>query len=76
MSFVVNFVFVNLVLINLVVVSLGEQKPSNCILQLANRSIRTAQGRIDYVLAKVNIGYFLINFVVLDIDLIHMCKKI
>ena len=50
---------------------LGELKPSNCTLQLADRSVRTPRGRIDDVLVQITKGFFSIDFVVLDMDTSH-----
>jgi len=55
---------------------LGELKPSNCTLQLADRSVRTPRGRIDDVLVQIDKGYFPIDFVVLDMDPSQASKQI
>jgi len=47
---------------------LGELKPSNCTLQLADRSVGTPRGRIDDVLVEIDKGYFPVDFVVSDMD--------
>ena len=43
---------------------LGELKPSNCTLQLADRSVRTPRGRINDVLVQIDKGFFPVDFVV------------
>ncbi|XP_021747322.1 uncharacterized protein LOC110713162 [Chenopodium quinoa] len=47
---------------------LGELQPSNCTLQLADRSVRVPRGRIDDVLIKIDKGFFPVDFVVLDME--------
>ncbi|KAJ9536445.1 hypothetical protein OSB04_un000380 [Centaurea solstitialis] len=47
---------------------LGEVQPTNVILQLADRSIKYPYGVIEDVLVKVDKFYFLVDFVILDMD--------
>jgi len=54
----------------------GELKPSNCILQLADRSVRTSRGQIDDVLVQIDKGFFPVDFVLLDMDSSHASKPI
>ena len=54
---------------------LGELKPSNCTLELADRSVRILTGRIDDVLVQINNGYFPVDFVVLDRILVKLLSK-
>jgi len=51
-------------------------QPSNCTLQLADRSVRTPRGRIDDVLVQIDKGFFPVNFVILDIDPSYASKQI
>jgi len=55
---------------------LGELKPSNCALQLADRSVRTPRGQIDDILVQIDKGFFLADFVVLDTNPSHAFKQI
>ena len=55
---------------------LGELKPSNCTLQLANRLIRTPKGPVDDILVQIGKGFFPIDFIVLDMDHSHASKQI
>ena len=55
---------------------LGELQPSNCTLQLTDRSVRTPRGRIDDVLVQIDKGFFPVHFVVLDMDPSHASKQI
>jgi len=47
---------------------LGELKPSNCTLQLADRSVRTPRGWIDDVLVQMDKEFFPVDFIMLDMD--------
>ncbi|XP_057461070.1 uncharacterized protein LOC130751468 [Actinidia eriantha] len=47
---------------------LGELKPTSVALQLADRSIRIPRGVVEDVLVQVEKFYFLVNFVVLDMQ--------
>ena len=51
-------------------------KPSNCTLQLVDKSVRTPRGWMDDVLIPIDKGLFLVHFVVLDMDLSHAFKQI
>jgi len=53
---------------------LGELQPSNCTLQLVDRSVRTPKGRIDDVFVQIDKGFFPVDFVVLDMDPTHASK--
>jgi len=55
---------------------LGELEPSNCTLQLADKSIRTLRVRIDDVLMQIDKGFFHVDFVVLDMNPSHASKQI
>ena len=55
---------------------LGELNPSNCTLQLTDRSVRTPRGRQDDVLVQIIKGFFPVDFVVLDMDLSQAFKQI
>jgi len=50
----------------------GELKPSNCILQLADRSVRTLKGRIDDALVQIDKSFFLVNLILLDMALVML----
>ena len=45
---------------------LGEIKPTNITLLLADRSVKIPVGIVEDVLAKVDKFYYLVDFVVLD----------
>src|SRR3954471_21387336 len=47
---------------------LGDLKPTNMRIQLADRSIRIARGIVEDVLIKIEIFYFPIYFIVLDTE--------
>ena len=47
---------------------LGELKPTNITLSLADRSVKIPKGIIEDVLVKVDIFYYLVDFVVLDTE--------
>ena len=47
---------------------LGELKPTNITLSLADRSIKKARGIVEDVLVQVDIFYNPVDFVVLDIE--------
>ncbi|XP_039140517.1 uncharacterized protein LOC120277734 [Dioscorea cayenensis subsp. rotundata] len=47
---------------------LGEPKPTNMTLQLADRSTRRLRGIIEDVLVKVDKFIFLVDFIILDVD--------
>ena len=49
---------------------LGELKPTSMTLQLADRSVKVPQGIIKDVLIKVDKFCFLVDFIVLDIELV------
>jgi len=55
---------------------LGEPKPSNCTLKLANRSIKTPRGRIYDVLVQIEKGFLHVDFVASDMDPKHASKQI
>ena len=68
---------VNLILYSVhLELGLGDLKPSNCTLQLDDRSIKTPKGRIDDVLVQIDKGFFPVDFVQLDMDPSHASKKI
>ena len=48
---------------------IGELKPTSVILQLADRSVKTPRGLIEDILVRVNQYYFLIDFLILDMEL-------
>ena len=48
---------------------IGELKSTLVILQLTDRSIKMPCGLIEDVIVKVNTCYFLINFLILDMEL-------
>ena len=50
---------------------LGEPKPMNVSLQLANRSITYPSGILEYVLVKVDKFIFLVDFIILDMEEDH-----
>ena len=50
-------------------------KPFDCTLQLVDRLVRTPRGWIDNVLAKIDKGFFPIDFVNLDMDPSHASKQ-
>jgi hypothetical protein len=47
---------------------LGELKPSSITLQLAYRSVRKPRGVVEDVLVKVENFYYLVDFIILDIE--------
>ena len=47
---------------------LGELKPTNITLSLADRSVKISKGIIEDVLVKVDKFYYLVDFVVLDTE--------
>jgi hypothetical protein len=47
---------------------LGELKPTSMTLYLADRSMKVSQGIVEDVLIKVDKFYFLVDFIVLDIE--------
>ena len=47
---------------------LGELKPTNITLSLADRSVKIPKGIVEDVLAKVDKFYYLVDFVVLDTE--------
>ena len=47
---------------------LGELKPTNITLSLANRSVKIPKGIVEDVLVKVDKFYYLVDFVVLDTE--------
>ena len=47
---------------------LGELKPTNITLSLADRSVRIPKGIVEDVLGKVDKFYYLVDFVVLDTE--------
>ena len=47
---------------------LGELKPTNITLSLANRSVKIPKGIVEDVLVKVDKFYYPVDFVVLDIE--------
>ena len=49
---------------------LRELKPTNITLSLADRSVKIPKGIVEDVLVKVDKFYYLVDFVVLDIELI------
>ena len=49
---------------------LGELKPTNITLSLADRSIKIYKGIVEDVLVKVDKFYYPVDFVVLDTELI------
>ena len=49
-------------------IGLGELKPAQVTLQLADRSVKVPQGIIDDVLVKVNKFFYPVNFIVLDTE--------
>ena len=49
---------------------LGELKPTNITLSLADRSVKIPKGIVEDVLVKVDKFYYLVDFVVLDTKLI------
>ena len=55
---------------------LGELQPSNCNLQLADRSVTTSRGQIDDVLVQIDKGFFSVDFIVLDMDPTHASTQI
>jgi hypothetical protein len=50
---------------------LGELKPTSMMLQLADMSVKIPRGIIEDVLIKVNKFYFLVNFIMLDTELVQ-----
>ena len=53
-----------------------ELKPTSVTLQLANRSIKTPYGMLEDVLIKIDEFYFLIDFLVLDMELSGNLRQI
>ena len=49
---------------------LGELKPTTITLSLADRSIKIPKGTVEDVLIQVDKFYYLVDFVVLDIELV------
>uniref|UniRef100_A0A2N9GV66 Retrotransposon gag domain-containing protein n=1 Tax=Fagus sylvatica TaxID=28930 RepID=A0A2N9GV66_FAGSY len=47
---------------------LGELKPTSVTLQLANRSVSKPRGVVEDVLVKVENFYYLVDFIILDIE--------
>ena len=47
---------------------LGELKPTNITLSLADRSVKIPKGIVENVLVKVDNFYYPVDFVVLDIE--------
>ena len=47
---------------------LGELKPTNITLSLADRSVKIPKGIVEDVLVKVDKFYYQVDFVVLDIE--------
>ena len=47
---------------------LGELKPTSITLSLADRSVKIPRGMIEDVLVQVDKFYYLVDFVVLDMD--------
>ena len=47
---------------------LGELKPTNITLSLADRSVKILKGIVEDVLVKVDKFYYLVDFVVLDTE--------
>jgi hypothetical protein len=50
---------------------LGELKPTSMMLQLADRSIKRPREIIEDVLIKVDKFYFPVDFIVIDMELVH-----
>ena len=46
----------------------GELKPTSITLSLADRSVKIPSGKIENVLVQVDNFYYLVDFVVLDMD--------
>ena len=46
-------------------------KPTTITLQLADRSMKRPQGILKDVLIKVDKFYFLVDFIVIDTELVH-----
>jgi hypothetical protein len=51
---------------------LGELKPTSMTLQLADRSVKIPRGIVKDVLIKVDKFYFPVDFIVLDMEPVHM----
>jgi hypothetical protein len=51
---------------------LGELKPTSMTLQLAERSVKIPRGIVKDVLIKVDKFYFPVDFIVLDMEPVHM----
>jgi hypothetical protein len=49
----------------------GELKPTAITLQLADRSMKRTRGIIEDILIKVDKFYFPVDFIVIDIELVH-----
>ena len=47
---------------------LGELKPTTITLPLADRSVKIPKGTVEDVLVQVDIFYYLVDFVVFDIE--------
>ncbi len=47
---------------------LGELKPTFVTLQLADRSVRKPRGMVKDVLVKIENFYYLVDFIILDIE--------
>src|SRR3954468_10806875 len=58
---------------------LGDLKPTNMMIQLADRSIRIARGIVEDVLIKIKNFYFPVDFIVIDTepvnDLLHRSRS-
>jgi hypothetical protein len=52
-------------------VGLGELKPTTVMLQLANKSIKRPRRIIEDVLIKVDKFYYLVDFIVIDMEPMH-----
>ena len=56
---------------------LGELKPTFVTLQLADRSVRKPRGVVEDVLVKVENFYYLVDFIILDIQpTLHLSANI
>ena len=51
---------------------LGELKPTSIILSLVDKSIKIPKGTVEDVLIQVDKFYYLVDFVVLDIEPVSM----
>ena len=54
---------------------LGELKITSMTLQLADRSVKRPRGIIEDVLIKVDKFYFLVDFIVIDTELVHNVRS-